>query len=76
MNTTLTNHQQHGPRNNMGDITPHAQRDVGFAANSGCHARSRARTPGVAQGIQLVLRRPSSKPVGHRITASPVPLTG
>jgi hypothetical protein len=76
MNITLTNHQQHSPRNNMGDDTTQTQRDVGFAAISGPHARARAWTHGIEQGIQLALRWPSSKPVGHRVTASPVPLTG
>jgi len=76
MNITLTNHQQHGPRNNMGDNTERAQRDARFADIFGCHARSRVGADGVAQDIQLGLRRPSSKPVGHRVTASPVPLTG
>lgn len=76
MNITLTNHPRHGPRNNKGGITPQAHRDVGFAAISGCHARSCVGADGVAQDIQLALRGPSSKPVGQRVTASPVPLTG
>jgi len=76
MNLTFTNHPQHGPRNNMGDIKAQAQRDARFADKSGRNARSRVGADGVAQDIQLGLRRPSSKPVGHRVTASPVPLTG
>jgi hypothetical protein len=34
MNITLTHHQQHGPRNSMGDITTRAQCDAGFAPYS------------------------------------------
>jgi len=76
MNLTFTNHPQHGPRNNMGDITERAQRDVRFAAISGRQARSRVGSYAIGQDIQLALRGPSSKPVGQRVTASPVPLTG
>jgi hypothetical protein len=76
MNITLTNHQQPRPRNNMGDDTTQAHRYVGFASISGRHARSRVWTHGIAPDIQLALRRPSLKPVGHRVAASTVPLTG
>lgn len=76
MNLTFTNHPQHGPRNNMGDITAQAQRDVRFAAISGRQARSRVGSCGIGQDIQLALFQPSPKLVGRLATASPVPLTG
>lgn len=76
MNITSINHEQQAPRWGMGDSSAHAQSDVGFAAKSGSHARSRVVVHGVAQESGSALIRPSSRPVGQKATASTVALTG